>query len=577
MDLTCPLCANPLDNPTTLHCGHSLCSQHLDAPGTSSCPIPNCAPTSSAPRIPPASTVQFIPAPANDIPITPHRSDVVLNNIIALLHRRHRKRALQTPSPESDSDADDDRHSDYEEDGPRPRKRPKHSHREGADTDEEEQSDLLSHLRSLAAQQRTTPADVPLSNPDEFDKRLLEELTCHICYAFFYQPVTTPCQHTFCAKCLQRSLDYNPTCPICRQELPSYYFQDQPVNKTILSIILKFHSSLYQERGAAMEEEERHARLNTPIFVCMLSFPGFPTHLHLFEPRYRLMLRRCLESPNPRFGMIMPPKPGAPQMDYGTILEIRSVQMLPDGRSYVETIGSTRFRILERGTLDGYMVARTERQVLYCNIFHLANNLIPCSIYDYPDDITENLIFNEPEPSPQEPASSSASSSAATDRTLIRRIISPTPSSSDAADSSSASSSSRPSRILRQAQPTNEQLMERCRVFLRNLQRGAAPWVVQRLSDSYGAMPTDAALFAYWVALVLPIEDYEKAKLLPIKSTRLRLLLVVHWIEQLNNNWYAWLYLFVLAPLQGWVFIGPGQLLLGMLIALAWVVRYYWF
>ena len=43
---------------------------------------------------------------------------------------------------------------------------------------------------------------------------------------------------------------------------------------------------LYQERGAAIQEEERHARLNTPIFVCQLSFPGIPTLLHFFEPMW---------------------------------------------------------------------------------------------------------------------------------------------------------------------------------------------------------------------------------------------------------------------------------------------------
>jgi len=75
------------------------------------------------------------------------------------------------------------------------------------------------------------------------------------------------------------------------------------------------------------------------------------------------MLRRCLESPNPRFGMIMSPKSGSPQSDYGTMLEIRSVQMLPDGRSVVQTWGSSRFRILERGSLDGYMVGRIERYI----------------------------------------------------------------------------------------------------------------------------------------------------------------------------------------------------------------------
>jgi hypothetical protein len=37
---------------------------------------------------------------------------------------------------------------------------------------------------------------------------------------------------------------------------------------------------------------------------------------------------------------------------------------------------------------------------------------------------------------------------------------------------------------------------------------------------------------------VLPIDEQEKAKLLPIRSARLRLRLVVHWIEQLNNNWW---------------------------------------
>ena len=47
-------------------------------------------------------------------------------------------------------------------------------------------------------------------------------------------------------------------------------------------------------------------------------------------------------------------------MEYGTMLEIQSVQMLPDGRSMVETVGTQRFRLLERGNLDGYTVGRIE-------------------------------------------------------------------------------------------------------------------------------------------------------------------------------------------------------------------------
>jgi len=172
MDLTCPLCALPLANPTTLHCGHSLCSAHLDAP-TSSCPVPECSTAHSSLNIPADSPVKFTPAPTPNIPITPHRSDVVLNKVIALLHPK--------PPPEPDSDEDSD---------PRPRKRVKHTHQHDSD------NDLLSHLRTVAAHERETPSHIPLSDPDdEFDKKLLEELTCHICYVLFYQPVTTPCQH----------------------------------------------------------------------------------------------------------------------------------------------------------------------------------------------------------------------------------------------------------------------------------------------------------------------------------------------------------------------------------------------
>ncbi|SRR6266550_6316080 len=127
--------------------------------------------------------------------------------------------------------------------------------------------------------------------------------------------------------------------------------------------VLNLFPAQYKERAQAIEAEARDARLDTPIFVCHLSFPGTPTVLHLFEPRYRLMLQRCLESPTRRFGMVMSPKPGSgtPQVEYGTMLEIRGVQMLPDGRSIVETWGTYRFRVMERGILDGYMVGRIER------------------------------------------------------------------------------------------------------------------------------------------------------------------------------------------------------------------------
>lgn len=35
----------------------------------------------------------------------------------------------------------------------------------------------------------------------------------------FYEPVTTPCGHTFCLKCLERCLDHNSNCPLCKENL----------------------------------------------------------------------------------------------------------------------------------------------------------------------------------------------------------------------------------------------------------------------------------------------------------------------------------------------------------------------
>lgn len=46
--------------------------------------------------------------------------------------------------------------------------------------------------------------------------------------------------------------------------------------------------------------------------------------------------------------------------DYGCMLEILSLEQLPDGRSYVDTVGGSRFRVLRRSQRDGYHTADIE-------------------------------------------------------------------------------------------------------------------------------------------------------------------------------------------------------------------------
>ncbi|KAH0587535.1 hypothetical protein H2248_006317 [Termitomyces sp. 'cryptogamus'] len=512
----CPVCHRTLAGPTTLHCGHTVCASHQLAP----CPVPRCL---ASPH-PAASSVAHYPPLLDSTAVpAPDRVDVTLTKVLDLIARVQRDLCPTNSDPASSSSS---RRRPRSADQPNhPRKRRRHrppndddgdllshlvaSSARQRDTHHDQpllppdppDTDLLSHLVASSARQRDTHRDQPLLPPDpadpilaKFEKDLLAELTCEICFTLFYDPITTPCQHESIPSChvfpfplipttdflhkmpppRPRSRLHMPPLPKKPPWLPLFPRASpkspHPLAPGLLSPVLKAFPALYRERGESIEAEERDARLDTPIFVCQLSFPGMPTLLHFFEPRYRLMLRRCLESPNPSFGMVMPSKGGlSPHLDYGTMLEIRSVQMQPDGRSYVETWGTYRFRILELGTLDGYMVGRIERIDDYPEIIDADQAVIPSSLPNH---------------------------------------------------------------------PSNSALMAQCRSFLDQLQRGTAPWIVQRLSSTYGSMPTDVSSFSYWVASILPIDDHEKAKLLPIRSPRLRLLLVVHWIEQLNNNWW---------------------------------------
>lgn len=125
----------------------------------------------------------------------------------------------------------------------------------------------------------------------------------------FYEPVTTPCGHTFCLKCLERCLDHNPLCPLCKEKL-SEFLASRTYKKTVLTeeLIVRYLPEELSERKKVYEEEMKElSNLNkdVPIFVCTMAFPTIPCPLHVFEPRYRLMIRRCMETGTKQFGMCL--------------------------------------------------------------------------------------------------------------------------------------------------------------------------------------------------------------------------------------------------------------------------------
>ncbi|XP_072519973.1 LON peptidase N-terminal domain and RING finger protein 3-like [Salminus brasiliensis] len=189
------------------------------------------------------------------------------------------------------------------------------------------------------------------------------DLECSLCMRLFYEPVTAPCGHTFCLKCLERCLDHNPTCPLCKEDLSEYLAQRQYC-KTILmeDIICKYFPAELVDRQNLNEEEIAelsNLNKNVPIFVCTMAFPTVPCPLHIFEPCYRLMVRRCMETGTKQFGMCTS-DPNRGFADYGCMLEIRNVEFFADGRSVVDTIGKRRFKVIQHSQRDGYNTADIE-------------------------------------------------------------------------------------------------------------------------------------------------------------------------------------------------------------------------
>ncbi|XP_015238871.1 PREDICTED: LON peptidase N-terminal domain and RING finger protein 3 [Cyprinodon variegatus] len=189
------------------------------------------------------------------------------------------------------------------------------------------------------------------------------DLECSLCMRLFYEPVTTPCGHTFCLQCLERCLDHNPMCPLCKEELSEYLVQRQYC-KTVLmeNLISKYLPSAFMERQKVHEEEMAElSNLNksVPIFVCTMAFPTVPCPLHIFEPCYRLMIRRCMETGTNCFGMCLGDDLKG-FAGYGCLLEIRNVKFFSDGRSVVDTIGRRRFKIIQHRERDGYTTADVE-------------------------------------------------------------------------------------------------------------------------------------------------------------------------------------------------------------------------
>ncbi len=98
-----------------------------------------------------------------------------------------------------------------------------------------------------------------------------------------------------------------------------------------------------------------------PLFPLpeLVLFPGRHLPLHVFEPRYRIMMNTVLQSDR-RFGVLMlDPSTGQPA-NVGCCAEILHYQRMPDDRLKILTIGQQRFRLLSYVREKPYRVGLVE-------------------------------------------------------------------------------------------------------------------------------------------------------------------------------------------------------------------------
>ncbi len=96
--------------------------------------------------------------------------------------------------------------------------------------------------------------------------------------------------------------------------------------------------------------EEAIDTIELPLFpLNTVLFPGQVLPLHIFEERYRLMIRRCLAEDAP-FGVALIQTgsevgAAAEPHSVGTVARIIESSHLPDGTMNIVTVGTERFRI----------------------------------------------------------------------------------------------------------------------------------------------------------------------------------------------------------------------------------------
>lgn len=160
-------------------------------------------------------------------------------------------------------------------------------------------------MESSADRNNRRQQELPNAKYLHLDSKNLESiLECSICMSIICEPITISCGHSFCRVCLVKSLKrHKKKCPSCRAVC---HIQAENAEESIMlkNLCLSLFPNIYRDRLAELEEEKKVWSTTLPIFYYnTCQYPGSYLELNFFEPRYKLMMQRIVNS-NRKFAYV---------------------------------------------------------------------------------------------------------------------------------------------------------------------------------------------------------------------------------------------------------------------------------
>jgi len=181
---------------------------------------------------------------------------------------------------------------------------------------------------------------------------------CSVCLSPLIDAIDLACGHAFCRLCLLKATRLAPdgrSCPLCRSVVDIPSLRNHPAAEGhVVAVRSLLGDDVYAARLAQhqleVEELTKLADVELPIFFMHPGARvGGRVGLHLFEPRYKILIRRAWEGNKLFVYCGCYPQPGAP----GVIVRIDQATFLPDGRANILGHGVEGIALSEVWVEDG--------------------------------------------------------------------------------------------------------------------------------------------------------------------------------------------------------------------------------